>query len=170
MLNQPTSSPMMKRMLGFFSWAAAGMAVSASTLTDASTKRKILPMNFTFPSCKGFSVSEDVSNGHAALWDCPTTSFPAARFNRIENRLPVEGLPKISHSPKPQGLLCHPGAVVAGYDDDGNWGVRSGQDLLQRKAAHSRQLNIEDEAAGVFHQPGLNKRFGRAKAGTPISG
>ena len=46
MLNQPTSSPMMKRMLGFFSCAAAGMAVSARMLTEARIKRKILPMDF----------------------------------------------------------------------------------------------------------------------------
>ena len=48
MLNQPTSSPMMTRMLGFFSWAEAGMAVSARMLIEASIKRRILLMDFIF--------------------------------------------------------------------------------------------------------------------------
>ena len=104
-----------------------------------------------------------------ALYGVVSAPPSCKQVNCIENRLPVERLPKIGHSPKPQSLLFHPWTVVAGYDDDGNWGVRGGQDLLQLKAAHSRQLNIEDEAASVFHQPGLDQRFGGAKAGTPIS-
>ena len=90
-------------------------------------------MDFIFSSCKSFSVSEDGSSSHGALWGCSTTSFPAYGLNRIENRLPIERLPQIGQSPKPQGLLFLAGTVVAGYDDDGNWGVRTGQDLLQSK-------------------------------------
>ena len=103
------------------------------------------------------------------IYDVVSHPLRAGRLNRIEYGLPIEGLPKIGHSPKAQGLCFHPGTVMAGYEDDANRGVRGGQDLLQRKAAHSRQLNIEDEAAGVFHQPGLEQLFGGTKACTPIS-